>query len=44
MRTNNDNGFCGRFFTRLDWAAFGTATFLTLLVVYALTLGPSVGL
>ncbi len=32
-----------RFFTRLDWAAFWTATLLTFLV-YFLTLGPSVGL
>ena len=33
----------GRFFTRLDWAAFWTATLLTF-IVYYLTLGPSVGL
>ena len=32
-----------RFFTRLDWAAFWTATLITF-VVYYLTLGPSVGL
>ena len=32
-----------RFFARLDWAAFWTATFITF-VVYFLTLGPSVGL
>ncbi|MBQ3343858.1 MAG: DUF2723 domain-containing protein [Kiritimatiellae bacterium] len=32
-----------RFFTRLDWAAFWTATLITF-VVYFLTLGPSVGL
>ena len=32
-----------RFFTKLDWAAFGTATLITF-VVYFLTLGPSVGL
>ena len=32
-----------RFFTRLDWAAFWTATVVTF-AVYALTLGPSVGL
>ncbi len=32
-----------RFFTRLDWAAFWSATLLTFLV-YFLTLGPSVGL
>ena len=33
----------GRFFTRLDWAAFWTATLLTF-AVYFFTLGPSVGL
>jgi len=33
----------GRFFTRLDWASFWTATILTF-IVYFLTLGPSVGL
>lgn len=33
----------GRFFTKLDWSAFFAATGLTFLV-YALTLGPSVGL
>ena len=32
-----------RFFTKLDWAAFGAATLITF-VVYFLTLGPSVGL
>ncbi len=32
-----------RFFTKLDWASFWTATVLTFLV-YAFTLGPSVGL
>ena len=32
-----------RFFTKLDWAAFWTATFITF-VVYFFTLGPSVGL
>ena len=32
-----------RFFAKLDWAAFFTATMVTFLV-YALTLGPSVGL
>ena len=32
-----------RFFTKLDWAAFWTATVITF-VVYFLTLGPSVGL
>ena len=32
-----------RFFSRLDWAAFWTATIATF-AVYALTLGPSVGL
>ena len=32
-----------KFFTRLDWAAFWAATVVTF-VVYALTLGPSVGL
>ena len=32
-----------RFFSKLDWAAFWTATIATF-VVYALTLGPSVGL
>lgn len=32
-----------KFFTRLDWAAFWTAT-LTVFAVYFLTLGPSVGL
>lgn len=32
-----------KFFTKLDWAAFWTATLLTF-AVYALTLGPSVGL
>ncbi len=32
-----------RFFTKLDWAAFGTATLITF-IVYFLTLGPSVGL
>ena len=32
-----------RFFTRLDWAAFWAATVVTF-AVYALTLGPSVGL
>ena len=32
-----------RFFTKLDWAAFWTATLFTF-VVYFLTLGPSVGL
>ncbi|MBR3221153.1 MAG: DUF2723 domain-containing protein [Kiritimatiellae bacterium] len=32
-----------RFFTKLDWAAFWTATLITF-VVYFLTLGPSVGL
>ena len=32
-----------RFFTKLDWAAFWTATLITF-VVYFVTLGPSVGL
>ena len=32
-----------RFFTRLDWAAFWTATLVTF-IVYFVTLGPSVGL
>ena len=32
-----------RFFSKLDWAAFWTATIATF-AVYALTLGPSVGL
>ena len=32
-----------KFFTRLDWAAFWTATVVTF-AVYALTIGPSVGL
>ena len=32
-----------RFFTKLDWAAFWTATVITM-VVYFFTLGPSVGL
>ena len=32
-----------KFFTRLDWAAFWTATLVTF-IVYFLTLGPSVGL
>ena len=40
---SNDNVSAGRFFTRLDWAAFWTATLLTF-IVYFLTLGPSVGL
>ena len=32
-----------KFFSKLDWAAFATATLVTF-VVYAMTLGPSVGL
>ena len=40
---SNANVSSGRFFTRLDWAAFWTATLLTF-IVYFLTLGPSVGL
>jgi len=39
MRSRSDE----RFFTKLDWAAFWTATLVTF-AVYFLTLGPSVGL
>jgi len=39
LRSRSD----GRFFTKLDWAAFWTATLVTF-AVYFLTLGPSVGL
>ncbi len=43
MATSSNQDSAGRFFTRLDWAAFWAATLVTF-VVYFMTLGPSVGL
>jgi len=43
MSGYSDGNLEDRFFTRIDWAAFWTATLVTF-AVYFLTLGPSVGL